>query len=118
MLARGSHQNRLRAARLAETFPAKHPPPRRGHSIYGGSGRTGLADNDHNRRPAQPRRRAPRPARDRYQKSLMLQLAIGIVIEEFNLARKSLDSASPMLPRDSRVLGFCDVPYHRRSRRK
>src|SRR6266550_4607524 len=111
MLARGFHQNRLPASKLAETFPAKHPPPQRGRSIYGGSGQTGLADSDHNRRPAQPRRRSPRPARVRCRKSLMLQLAIGIVIEEFNLARKSLDSASLMLPRDWRVLGFCDDPY-------
>src|SRR5438128_7582447 len=75
MLARGFHQNRLPAARLAETFPAKHPPPRRGQSIYGRSSQTGLADNDHNRRPAQPRRRAPWPARDRCRKSLMVRLA-------------------------------------------
>src|SRR6266436_8721593 len=79
MLARGSHQNRLRAARLAETFPAEHPPPRRGHSIYGGSGQTGLADNDRNRRPGQLRRHAPRPARDRCRKFLMVRLATVIL---------------------------------------
>src|SRR2546426_8981199 len=80
MLARVIHQNRLPAAKLAEILLAKHPPPRRGHSIYGGSGQTGLADNDHNRRPVQPRRRAPRPARDRCRKSLMVRLATVILV--------------------------------------
>src|SRR5438105_15524873 len=89
MLARGFHQNRLPASRLAETSPAKHPPPRRGHSIYGGSGRTGLADNDHNRRPAQPRRRAPRPARDRCRKSLMAQLATVILVGKFQFGAET-----------------------------
>src|SRR2546426_4050205 len=80
MLARVIHQNRLPASKLAETFPAKHPPPRRGHSIYGGSGQTGLADNDHNRQPGQLRRRAPRPAVDCCRKFLMLRLATVILV--------------------------------------
>src|SRR2546425_11985180 len=79
MLARVIHQNRLPAAKLAETFPAKHPPPRRGHSIYGGSGQTGLADNDRNRRSEQLRRHAPPPARDRCRKSLTVRLATVIL---------------------------------------
>src|SRR5207237_1493340 len=103
----------LRAANIPETFPAKHPPPRRGHSIYGGSGRTGLADNDHNRRLGQPRRRAPRPARDRCRKSLMAQLATVILVGKFNWAQKPRDSVSPMRPRDSLILGFSAVPYPR-----
>src|SRR5437660_12019793 len=78
MLARVIHQNRLPAAKLAETFPAKHPPPQRGHLIYGGSGQTGLADNDHDRRPEQLRPHAPPPARDRCRKFLMVRLAMVI----------------------------------------
>src|SRR5437879_2775929 len=105
MLARGFHHNRLPAAKLAETFPAEHPPPRRGHSIYGGSGQTGLADSDRNRRSEQLRRHAPPPARDRCRKSLMVRLAT-VILGKFNLARKPRDSVSPMRPRDWRAPGF------------